>query len=314
MSNQIKISVVIPVYNSENTLKRCLEYVVHQTYQNLEIIIVDDGSTDNSESIYTEYLKQDKRIKIIKQKNSGPANARNNGLENATGDYVHFHDSDDYAELDYYSKFAQTAETTKADIICGEVEEIGYNFPRFDKVEILTSLDEKIQVTQANKFNVVWRYIYKRDFLKKHGLKYPLNMFIGEDKVFMNQTTYYASSIATAPGAKYNCLSNPTSLGKNPIKVMKGRPNGDNKALAEYKKFMDHSGMNAAIQKANRAVFQKSKKLEFIKIPVFTKKYFSNNIIQFRILNIPVVKKHITSTKTRYYIFGLYLFRTYETV
>lgn len=314
MSNKIKISVVIPVYNGENTLKKCLEYVVHQTYQNLEIIIVDDGSTDKSESIYTEYSKHDKRFKIIKQMNSGPANARNNGLKNATGDYIHFHDCDDYIELDYYSKLADTAEKTYADIICGEVEEIGFNFPRFEKVEILTTLDEKIQVTQANKFNVVWRYIYKRAFLKKHGLKYPLNMFIGEDKVFMNQTTYYASSIVTAPGAKYNCLSSPTSLGKNPGKIMKGRPNGDNKELAEYKLFMDHSGMNAAIQKANRGVCQRKKKLEILKIPFFTKMYFSNNTTQYRIFNIPVLKKCVTSSKTRYYIFGLYLFREYESI
>ena len=99
-----KISVIVPVYNVEKFLAQCLESLVLQTYKNLEIIIVDDGSSDNSYKIYKKYAKSDSRIQIIKQKNAGVSAARNTGLASATGEYVHFIDSDDYIDIDYYEK------------------------------------------------------------------------------------------------------------------------------------------------------------------------------------------------------------------
>ena len=114
MKNTPLISVVIPVYNAEKFLSKCLEHLIHQTYQNLEIIIVDDGCTDNTADVYNHYAKLDKRIKILNQKNAGPSAALNNGLKNANGQYVHFHDHDDYVNLDYFEKMANASwEATK---------------------------------------------------------------------------------------------------------------------------------------------------------------------------------------------------------
>ena len=95
-----KYSIIIPIYNVETTLKRCIDSVIGQTYQNLEIICVNDGSTDSSLKILEEY-KNDNRIKIITQKNKGLAATRNTGIKVATGDYITFIDSDDWYELDY---------------------------------------------------------------------------------------------------------------------------------------------------------------------------------------------------------------------
>ena len=95
----MKVSVIVPVYNSEKYLKRCLDSIIAQTYNNLEIIIVNDGSTDNSTDIIREYKKKDNRIKEINQKNQGCVIARLNGIKESTGQYCMFVDSDDWIEL-----------------------------------------------------------------------------------------------------------------------------------------------------------------------------------------------------------------------
>ncbi|MGN0153773.1 MAG: glycosyltransferase [Lachnospiraceae bacterium] len=95
------VSVIIPVYNVQDYLKKCLESIINQTYDNLEIIIIDDGSIDDSGKICDEYKKDDKRIKVIHKENGGLSDARNCGIEMATGEYLTFVDSDDYLDLDY---------------------------------------------------------------------------------------------------------------------------------------------------------------------------------------------------------------------
>ena len=96
------ISVVIPVYNTEKYLKECIDSVINQSYNNLEIILVDDGSTDNSLEICNKYADMDKRIKVIHKNNGGLSDARNVGIENANGKYITFVDSDDFIENDMY--------------------------------------------------------------------------------------------------------------------------------------------------------------------------------------------------------------------
>ena len=116
-----KISVIIPVYNTEKFLRQCLGSIVNQTYKNLEILIVDDGSPDRSDAVYQEFALQDNRIKIIKQKNSGISVARNAGLKLASGKWVHFVDSDDYLDIDYYEKMMNAQHNINPDIIAGGV-------------------------------------------------------------------------------------------------------------------------------------------------------------------------------------------------
>lgn len=99
---QDKISVIIPVYNVEKYFSTCMETVLNQTYKNLEIILVDDESTDNSGKMCDEYAKKDSRVKVVHKKNEGAASARNAGLDIATGEYIGFIDSDDFVELDFY--------------------------------------------------------------------------------------------------------------------------------------------------------------------------------------------------------------------
>lgn len=114
-----KVSIIIPIYNTEKYLKRCLDSVVNQTYKNLEIILIDDGSTDNSPKIIDTYAKKDSRIKAIHQKNAGQSAARNHGLKIATGDYISFIDGDDEVKPNFTESLlhAFTAQTSFS--VCG---------------------------------------------------------------------------------------------------------------------------------------------------------------------------------------------------
>ena len=117
MSNNLKVSVIIPVYNVEQYLNQCLDSVINQTLKDIEIICVDDGSTDNSFKMLEEYAQKDNRIKVIHQKNKGAAAARNEGLYIAQGKYLSFLDSDDFFEIDMLEQMYNCAEKYNTDIV-----------------------------------------------------------------------------------------------------------------------------------------------------------------------------------------------------
>ena len=110
------ISIIVPIYNVEKYLKKCIDSIINQTYKNLEIILVDDGSPDNCGKICDEYAKKDNRIKVIHKENGGVSSARNVGVENATGEYIGFVDSDDYIEKDMYEVLINNLKKENADI------------------------------------------------------------------------------------------------------------------------------------------------------------------------------------------------------
>ena len=122
-----KISVIIPVYNVEKFIEQSIKSVLNQTYKNLEIILVDDGSTDSSGSICDEYSKKDKRIKVIHQDNKGLSGARNSGLDIATGKYIMFLDSDDYFENNSCEILYSEIEKKQADYVIGNYIHTKYN-------------------------------------------------------------------------------------------------------------------------------------------------------------------------------------------
>lgn len=119
IKNNPKISIIIPVYNTAKYLPSCLNSVVNQTYQNLEIILINDGSTDNSLQIIQKYTKKDSRIKVINQKNQGQSAARNAGLKKATGDYISFIDSDDKIKPDFIKKLLAAYNKNTSLSVCG---------------------------------------------------------------------------------------------------------------------------------------------------------------------------------------------------
>ena len=126
------ISVIVPIYNVEKYLDRCVESIINQTYKNLEIILVDDGSPDNCTQMCDDYAKKDSRIRVVHKENGGLSDARNAGMEVATGEYVSFIDSDDYISLDFYETLFQTMIDNDSDIVeCSVVK--FYENGKFDE-------------------------------------------------------------------------------------------------------------------------------------------------------------------------------------
>ena len=139
MNSKKLVSIIIPVYNTAKFLPRCLNSVQNQTYKNLEIILINDGSTDNSLTIAEDYAKKDPRIKIITQKNQGLSAARNTGLKNATGDFITFVDSDDEIKSEMIEELLDAIETTSANIAAcsfsesfpnGKTKSFNHNYPK----------------------------------------------------------------------------------------------------------------------------------------------------------------------------------------
>ena len=162
------ISVIIPIYNVEEYLRQCLDSIINQTYKNLEIILVDDWSTDNSGKICDEYAQKDKRIKVIHQKNAGLSAARNSGLKISTWEYIAYIDSDDYVDLSMYEKLYWLIESTKADIaICN------WRFQRKDWTRIENTIFPNKKVITPNEaleyfhyHMYVWNKLYRRAVVK----------------------------------------------------------------------------------------------------------------------------------------------------
>ena len=114
-----KVSIIVPIYNTKKYLKRCIDSILSQTYQNLEIILVDDGSTDNSGKIADDYSKKDSRIKVIHQKNSGQSTARNNGIKETSGEFISFVDADDEIAPDFIKSLLSAFNDNTSLSVCG---------------------------------------------------------------------------------------------------------------------------------------------------------------------------------------------------
>ena len=278
------VSVVIPMYNAEKFIDKCITHLVHQTYNNLEIIIVDDGSTDNSIAVCKKWAQQDKRIKIIPQENAGPSVASNTGMDAAQGQWIHFHDHDDFVNLDYFEKMMNAAKLTDADILCGEVNQPDYNFPVFDRIEICTHMADKILTTRANKFKPAWRYVYKKAFLERTGLQFEPAIFGAQDLVFTRPAIVLADSVATVPGARYNVVNTITALGKQRKKLTKEATKPETEAAwRRYWQFLvDHDVVDM---------------LSAPEEPYKTE--------TFKMFNRAIFRKDILTKRVRYYLFGV---------
>ena len=164
-----KISVIVPIYKVEKYLCKCVDSIINQTYKNLEIILVDDGSPDNCPQICDDYAKKDSRIKVVHKENGGLSDARNAGMKVATGEYVSFIDSDDYISLDFYQTLVNVMVNEKSDIAeCDLVK-----FYEDKPIESVDSTDEIItfdtekglsMLMAENEFHQhVWNKLYKSD-------------------------------------------------------------------------------------------------------------------------------------------------------
>ncbi|GHU84819.1 hypothetical protein AGMMS49941_03380 [Deferribacterales bacterium] len=192
------------MYNAGRYIAQCLESIIYQTHEDIEIIVVNDGSADNSAEIVEQYIARDSRIRLINQSNSGVATARNNGLNsvNLTGGYIHFRDADDYLyDLDYYEKMLSTAIATDADITRSGLydESAGYSWLKYDHSYIAKTLDDKIKMYLMP----VWTSLFKLSFLKDNNLHFDTALSQSDDMVLNWEATVLANKIAVCPHVLY---------------------------------------------------------------------------------------------------------------
>lgn len=201
-----KVSIIVPVYNVDKYIRNTLESILKQDYQNKEIIIIDDGSTDKSLEICNNILYERKNVKIIHQNNLGVSVARNKGLENATGDYIMFVDADDILERDMISTLVKIMDGKNADIaICG------YKIKKDNKILEYygTNVKETYNKNQAideflneEKMNTsLWNKMFKRDIVS--NIKFDEKLKINEDKVFLLEAILKANKVEYVDKCEY---------------------------------------------------------------------------------------------------------------
>ncbi len=198
-----KISVIIPVYNAKDYLRRCLDSVVNQTLSDIEIICVNDCSADNSLEILNEYAKKYSNIKVIDCKvNGGESRARNIGLDNADGEYLAFVDNDDEIDLDFYEKLYNKAVQTGADIVKADVHIINYKGE-----SVKSNLNQKIKENNFNKLfftHYWWCAIYKKSLIKDNNIRLIEGYPLGGDVLFLNNALLNCNKLELVDDAFYH--------------------------------------------------------------------------------------------------------------
>lgn len=211
MENQALISVIIPVYNVEEYLHECVDSVLNQTYQNFEVILVDDGSTDSSGQICDEYVEKDERITVIHQKNGGLSVARNTGLSEANGEYVYFLDSDDYIAENTFESLLVIAEKDNSDIVFFDAVSfadtndftVNQNYIRKNKYKTDTGYNVFESMTQNNEYHSAVPLLFlKKQFLIDCGISFIPDI-VYEDMIFTYQIFCKSAVVSQCKEALY---------------------------------------------------------------------------------------------------------------
>lgn len=200
------VSIIVPIFNSESTLTRCLDSILRQTYENFELILVNDGSKDGSLQICEQYEKKDSRISVIDQPNSGVSKARNEGLKNSKGDVISFIDSDDYIDRDFYEFLVEQFKKSKADAIALSKYTIKKSELRDETLDTSLAIKNLLKLKLPSS---VWAYLYSAKTIK--NLKFANNIHFFEDVLFNYQFFCKVKRIKLCSYNGYHYTSNPDS-------------------------------------------------------------------------------------------------------
>lgn len=268
-----KISVIIPVYNCELYIERCLESLLNQTLQDLEIILVDDGSKDNSLKVISKF--SDSRIKQISQENQGQSKARNAGLDIATGEFIGFVDADDWVDLDFYEKLYNAAVNNDSDIAMADFVRKGPNKHKLrlnlKEEKVYDSIEDKIKIANALKEGCIWNKIYKREIL--NGLRFNEGMYF-EDGPFTLRALFNANKLVTVADTFYYYYVNH----KSTVKTMNSKKQNDKiKSRQEMLQFIKDNNINVE----DRSFWAVCKKYKFLTVmeSIKSKKYLLFNVL-----------------------------------
>lgn len=216
MSNPI-ISIIVPVYNTEKYLRRCIDSVLAQTFTDFELLLIDDGSTDFSPSICDEYARADKRIKTFHKPNGGVSSARNFGLDRANGEWVTFIDSDDYVTPSLLEDYALKFNTNADLYIQGYIDVNGGNLQKMFKNEFLV-FDDCFKDSESLRKRVLYAYVYNKlfriDYIRQYNICFNSTITMVEDTIFVFQYITHIKSVCHIHAANYYYEVNETSATK----------------------------------------------------------------------------------------------------
>ncbi len=199
MTNKnILVSIIVPIFNAEQYLVKCIESILNQTYSNIELILVDDGSIDSSSTIIDNYAMKDSRIKVVHKKNEGVSTSRNVGLDIATGTYVTFADADDEMKTDCVEYLLNLITENQTNVAYTDKLFTDYHMKqgKNNSVQIISGEDAAERIILET-YNVgVYCKIFRLDFLNKHKIRFFKNVFIGEGLNFNTLAYQYAKQVA----------------------------------------------------------------------------------------------------------------------
>lgn len=211
----VKVSIIVPLFNTEKYIEKCLECLVNQTLKDIEIIVINDGSTDNSITVVERFSNKDDRIIILNQENKLQGAARNLGIKKAKGEYIGFVDSDDWVDSDYFEKLYTLAKQYNSDIALATNVRIGGRKKTkkrisIEKTEFVSDLQDKFNISKALNNPCPTNKIYKASLLYDNNILFPEGVYC-EDKLFVAQAIYFANSVVTVPKVNYYYFRRPDS-------------------------------------------------------------------------------------------------------
>lgn len=213
--NKPQISIIIPCYNAEDTIDRCLKSIIAQTYSNFEVIIIDDGSTDRSIEVLNKYVSEDSRIHLIKQENHGPSSARNLGIKHSTGDYIVFVDIDDYIDpthLNDYFQYGVNADSLNVQGFTAIREDGSTQIYKTEYSPHEYPIDEGLSIGRMLHFGFPWCKLYRSDIIKQNNIAFIESLRFKEDLIFLLHYLKHCKSIRLIPSASYKAVESSNSL------------------------------------------------------------------------------------------------------
>ena len=214
INNNPKISVIVPVYNAERYLHRCIDSILAQTFTDFEVLLIDDGSKDKSGEICDEYAKKDIRVKVFHKKNGGVSSARNVALGRITGEWLTFVDSDDCLYPNALQRWVEVAEKNNLDLIqCHFNREYKEGQVEGEATEVLTAAQ---YADSENYLTCVWGTLFKSSIVKEHSLRFDEKVRLGEDQIFLLSHMQHCKRIQRIGDVLYFYRDNEQSAVNNP--------------------------------------------------------------------------------------------------
>lgn len=205
------VSIIVPVFNVEKYIYKCVKSLVNQDYSNIEIILVDDGSPDKSGGIIDELKKEDNRIVTIHQKNQGVSSARNAGISIATGEYITFVDGDDWVDANYVTYFVDLLEKSNCDIAMNKNNYSGGETVSSNSFSVIRAEKAIEWIYLGDIFVAVWNKMYRRSVLERAEVKFNEKIWYGEGMLFNIEILQHVSEVAVGEKSVYHQTFNPDS-------------------------------------------------------------------------------------------------------